>query len=84
MTELHVEEGEGLEEYKDVDEEEEEEDDVEKDGNEKEELVSTFKSGYGAQCNCSCTMMLSVISTLFVCSVNEPVTQVGCRGTLRE
>jgi len=32
-----------------------------------------FKSGYGAQCNCSCTTMLSVNSTLFVCSANEPV-----------
>jgi hypothetical protein len=41
LTELNIEEGEGLEEYKEVDEEEEEEDDVEDDGNEKEELVST-------------------------------------------
>ncbi|KAF8539847.1 hypothetical protein BDD12DRAFT_881642 [Trichophaea hybrida] len=41
LTELDIEEGEGLEEYKDVDEEEEEEDDVEQEGNEneKEELV---------------------------------------------
>ena len=41
MTELNIEEGEGVEEYKDVDEEEEEEDDVEEDGNEKEELISS-------------------------------------------
>ena len=36
-TELTIEEGEGLEEYKEVDEEEEEDDD----GNKKEDLVST-------------------------------------------
>jgi len=41
LTELNIEEGEGVEEYKDVDEEEEEEDDVEEDGNEKEELISS-------------------------------------------
>jgi len=41
LTELNIEEGEGLEEYKDVDEEEEEEDDVEEDGNGKEELISS-------------------------------------------
>jgi len=41
LTELDIEEGEGLEEYKDVDEEEEEEDDVEEEDNEKEELVSS-------------------------------------------
>jgi hypothetical protein len=40
MTELNIEEGEGLEEYKDVDEEEEE-DDIEEDGDEKEEQVSS-------------------------------------------
>jgi hypothetical protein len=40
---LDIEEGEGLEEYKDVDEEEEEEeeDDVEEEGSEEEELVSS-------------------------------------------
>ena len=38
MTELDIEEGEGLDEYKDVDEEE---DDVEEEGNEEEELVSS-------------------------------------------
>jgi len=42
LTELDIEEGEGLDEYKDVDEEEEEEeDDVEEEGNEEEELVSS-------------------------------------------
>jgi hypothetical protein len=43
LTELDIEEGEGLEEYKDVDkeEEEEEEDDVEEEANEEEELVSS-------------------------------------------
>jgi hypothetical protein len=44
LTELDIEEGEGLGEYKDVDEEEEEEeeeDDVEEEGNEEEELVSS-------------------------------------------
>ena len=43
LTELDTEEGEGLGEYKDVDEEEEkeEEDDVEEEGNEEEELVSS-------------------------------------------
>ena len=41
LTELNIEEGEGLPEYKDVDKEEEEEDDVEEHGNEKEELVSS-------------------------------------------
>jgi hypothetical protein len=40
LTKLDIEEGEGLEEYKDVDEEEEKEVDVEKDGN-KEELLSS-------------------------------------------
>jgi len=43
LTELDFEEGEGLEEYKDVDkeeEEEEEEDDVEEEANGEEELVS--------------------------------------------
>jgi hypothetical protein len=39
LIELNIEEGQGLEEYKDVDEEEEEENDVEEDSNEKEELV---------------------------------------------
>jgi hypothetical protein len=39
LIELNIEEGQGLEEYKDLDEEEEEENDVEEDGNEKEELV---------------------------------------------
>ena len=38
LTELDIEEGEGLDEYKDVDEEE---DDVEEEGNEEEELVSS-------------------------------------------
>ena len=42
LTELDIEEGEGLEEYKDVDkEEEEEEDDVEEEANEDKELVSS-------------------------------------------
>ena len=45
MTELDIEEREGLEEYKDVDNEEEEEveeeDDVEEGANEEEELVSS-------------------------------------------
>ena len=45
LTELDIEEGEDLEEYKNVDEEEEEEeeeeDDVEEEGNEEEELVSS-------------------------------------------
>jgi len=45
LTELDIEEGEGLEEYKDVDkeevEEEEEEDDVEEEANEEEELVAS-------------------------------------------
>jgi hypothetical protein len=42
LTELNIEAGTGLKEYKDVDEEEEEEeDDVEEDGNMKEELVSS-------------------------------------------
>ena len=46
VTELDIEEGEGLEEYKDVDkeeeeEEEEEEDDVEEEANVEEELVSS-------------------------------------------
>jgi hypothetical protein len=47
LTELDIEEGEGLEEYNDVDkeeeeeEEEEEEDDVEEEANEEEELVSS-------------------------------------------
>ena len=45
LTELDIEEGEVLEEYKNVDEEEEEEedeeDDVEEEGNEEEELVSS-------------------------------------------
>jgi hypothetical protein len=44
LTELDIEEGEGLDEYKDVDEEEKEdvdEDDVEEEGNEEEELVSS-------------------------------------------
>jgi len=45
LTELDIEEREGLEEYKDVDneeeEEEEEEDDVEEEANEEEELVSS-------------------------------------------
>ncbi|KAF8527199.1 hypothetical protein BDD12DRAFT_904121 [Trichophaea hybrida] len=41
LTELDIEEGAGLEKYKDVGEEEEEEDDVEEDGNEEEELVSS-------------------------------------------
>jgi len=43
LTELDIEEGEGLEEYKDVDkeEEEEEEDDVEEEANEEEELDSS-------------------------------------------
>ena len=43
MTELDIEDGEGLDEYKDVDDEEdgeEDEDDVEE-GNEEEELVSS-------------------------------------------
>jgi len=39
LTELDIEEGEGLEEYKDVDKEEEE-DDIEEEANEEEELVS--------------------------------------------
>jgi len=43
LTELDIEEGEGLEEYNDVDkeEEEEEEDDVQEEANEEEELVSS-------------------------------------------
>jgi len=42
LTELDIEEGEGLDEYKDVDEEEEEEEgDVEDEGNEEEEVVSS-------------------------------------------
>ena len=41
MTELDIEEREGLDEYKDVDEEEEDADDVEEEGNEEEELVSS-------------------------------------------
>jgi len=46
LTELDIEEGEGLDEYKDVDEEEEEEEEenedvVEEEGNEEEELVSS-------------------------------------------
>jgi len=44
LTELDIEQGEGLEEYKDVDkeeEEEEEEDDVEEEANEETELVSS-------------------------------------------
>jgi hypothetical protein len=41
LTELDIEEGEGLEEYKDVDKEEEEEDDVEEEANQEEELVSS-------------------------------------------
>jgi len=44
LTELNIEEGEGLNEYKDVDEEEEEEEEEEEDdveGNEEEELVSS-------------------------------------------
>jgi len=40
LTELDTEEGEGLEEYKDVDKEEEE-DDIEEEANEEEELVSS-------------------------------------------
>jgi len=41
LTELDIEEGEGLEEYQDVGEEEEKEDDVEDEGIEEEELVSS-------------------------------------------
>jgi hypothetical protein len=41
LTELDIEEGEGLEKYQDVGEEEEEEDDVEEEGIEEEELVSS-------------------------------------------
>jgi len=41
LTELDIEEGEGLEEFQDVGEEEEEEDDVEEEGIEEEELVSS-------------------------------------------
>jgi hypothetical protein len=41
LTELDIEGGEGLEEYKEVDEEEEEEDAEEEEGNEEEELVSS-------------------------------------------
>jgi hypothetical protein len=41
MTELNIEEGVSLEEYKDVDKEEEE-DDTEQDGNLKEELVLSY------------------------------------------
>jgi len=41
LTELDIEEAEGLEEYQDVGEEEEEEDDVEEEGIEEEELVSS-------------------------------------------
>jgi len=47
LTDLDIEQGEGLEEYKDVDkeeeeeEEEEEEDDVEEEANEEKELVSS-------------------------------------------
>jgi hypothetical protein len=43
LTELDIEEGEGIDEYKDVDDEEDEEedeDDVQEEGNEEEELVS--------------------------------------------
>jgi hypothetical protein len=41
VTELDIEGGEGLQEYKEMDDEEEEEDDEEEDGNEDEELVSS-------------------------------------------
>jgi len=41
LTELDIEEGEGLEEYKYVGEEEEEEDDAEEEGIKEEELVSS-------------------------------------------
>jgi hypothetical protein len=42
LTQLDIEEGEGLEEYQDVGEEEEDEDDVEEEGIEEEELVSSL------------------------------------------
>jgi len=41
LTELDIEEGEGLAEYQDVGEEEEEEDDVKEEGIEEEELASS-------------------------------------------
>jgi hypothetical protein len=40
LTEQDIEEGEGFEKYKDMDEDEEEEDNVEEEGNQEEELVS--------------------------------------------
>jgi len=74
LTALNIEEGEGLGEYKDVDEEEEEEEEEERcRGRGQRGTRAGFKSGYRAQCNCSCTTTLSVITTLYVCSANEPV-----------
>ncbi|KAF8539858.1 hypothetical protein BDD12DRAFT_881572 [Trichophaea hybrida] len=46
LAELDIEEGVGLEEYKDVGKREEEEDDVEEAGNEEEELVSSQDMEY--------------------------------------